>query len=190
LACAKGLPAEKLKCASIVVGMGPPDIGMSGAGFVHRMGFPYGLRWTPLSLARWFWRLEGSGRIDLTDEQRLEMILKRPVPNEKDRIFMQTDWPRLSLRVTREAFAQGYEGMWIEGKVICSDFGFRVEDIRPDLPVQLWYGKHDTFVPPNHGIQIAKRLGKSAELHLEDETHASIVINRSRDIWADLVKKT
>jgi pimeloyl-ACP methyl ester carboxylesterase len=55
--------------------------------------------------------------------------------------------------------------------------GFRIEDIRKDLPVQLWYGKDDCFVPAHHGVQIAARLGGDdgrVVLRVEDNTHASI----------------
>jgi pimeloyl-ACP methyl ester carboxylesterase len=70
------------------------------------------------------------------------------------------------------------------------NFRFRIEDIRPELPVQLWYGKLDTFVPPNHGVQIAARLGGRAYLRIEDETHGSIVVNRMREILEHLLSSS
>ena len=166
--------------------MGPPDIGMSGADFVHKLGFPNGLRLLPDWLTRKFW--EAEQRLDLTDEQRTERLINLPVAHEKDMAFLTSDWPRLGPKVTREAFSQGFEGVTQDGRLMCSDFGFRVEDIRKDLPVHLWFGKHDCFVPPNHGVQIAKRIGENAQLHIEDETHASIVINKIKDIFADIAK--
>jgi pimeloyl-ACP methyl ester carboxylesterase len=190
LACAAALPRENLKCVSIVCGLGPPDIGMSGADWVHKLGFPLGLRYAPFSVVRWFWKYEGSGRLDLTDEKRLELLLQNPIAHEKDSDFMKSDWPRLSLRSSRECFMQGFDGVWQDGRLVCMDFGFRVEDIRPELPVQLWYGKLDTFVPLNHGRQIAARLGGRACLRVVDETHGSIVVNRMKDILEDLVRST
>lgn len=184
------MPPDKLKCVSIIVGMGPPDIGMSGADWMHRLGYPYGMRVAPLSLVGRFWQWEGSGRVDLTDEQRLERMLRQPVRHEKDLAFMRSRWPALSVRCTREAFAQGYEGVWQDGRLMSFDFGFKVEDIRPHLPVQLWYAKHDIFVPPNHGVQIAARLRGKVQLRVEDETHASIVVNKPREILEELVKNT
>jgi len=59
------------------------------------------------------------------------------------------------------------------------DFGFRIEDIRSNLP-QLWYGKHDTHVPLRHGEQIAARLGSRARLRKEDKTHASMYTKLGR----------
>ncbi len=72
--------------------------------------------------------------------------------------------------------------------MICTDFGFRIEDIRHDLPVQLWYGKYDTHVPLNHGKQIAARLGGRASLRVEDETHASISQKWKKEELEDLIK--
>lgn len=184
------MPSNKLRCVSLVCAMGPPDIGMSGADLLHKLGFPYGFRYAPLTVARWFWQNDILGRLDLTDEKRLEIMLRQPVGHEKDIAFMKSAWPPLSLRSSRESFSQGFEGVWQDGKLMCMDFGFRVEDIRHDLPVNMWYGKLDSFVPPNHGVQIAARLGENAHLRLVDETHASIVINQIREIFEDLIRST
>jgi pimeloyl-ACP methyl ester carboxylesterase len=178
----------------MVVGLGPPDIGMSGARLINRIGFPYGFRYCPAFLNRWFWQRDAIGRIDLSDEERLEMILRqveksKSKMSEKELAVMSDhNFHRLALRSTREAFAQGFDGVLLDGKLCCLDFGFKVEDIRPDLPVHLWYGKQDVFVPPNHGVQLAKRLGSRADLRLEDETHASLTVNRKKEILENLIK--
>jgi pimeloyl-ACP methyl ester carboxylesterase len=103
-------------------------------------------------------------------------------------VMSNHDLHRLPLKSTREGFAQDFNGVLLDGKLCCLHFGFKVEDIRPDLPVQLWYGKHDVFVPPNHGVQLAKRLGSRAHLRLEDETHASLMVHRKKEILENLIK--
>jgi len=194
LACAKALPPTKLKAVAMIVALGPPDIGMSGARLINRIGFPYGFRYCPSFLNRWFWQRDPIGRIDLSDEERLKMILQQVEKSksqlsEKELAAMSNqDFHRLALKSTREAFSQGFDGVLLDGKLCCLDFGFKVEDIRPDLPVHLWYGKQDVFVPPNHGVQLAKRLGSRAYLRLEDETHVSLTINRKKDILETLIK--
>jgi pimeloyl-ACP methyl ester carboxylesterase len=178
----------------MVVALGPPDIGMSGARLINRIGFPYGFRYCPSFLNRWFWQRSAIGRVDLSDEQRLEIVLQqmedsKSTMSEKELAVMSDhEFHRLYLRSTREAFAQGFDGVLLDGKLCCLDFGFKVEDIRPDLPVQLWYGKQDVFVPPNHGFQLAKRLGSRADLRLEDETHACLPVNRKKEIIENLIK--
>lgn len=159
---------------------------------MHWAGFTFGWRYLPLFIIRWFLQREPTGRVDLTDEERLERMLQ-PARfkgmNEKDLAIMKDeDALKMMLRSTREAYAQGYEWVRQDGKLMCMDFGFRIEDIRPELPVQLWYGKKDTFVPLNHGEQIAKRLGDRADLRVLDETHASIFFDNRRGILEDLIK--
>jgi pimeloyl-ACP methyl ester carboxylesterase len=188
------MPREKLKCVSLVCGLGPPDIGMSGADFLHRLGFPYGWRYAPAFLIRYFLQREPAGRVDWSDEKRLELTQQsvsksRATANPKD-VALWTDEGllRLSLRSVRESYTQGFDGVSLDGRLMCMDFGFRVEDIRPDLPVQLWYGKLDTDVPPNHGLQIAARLGGRAVLRVEDETHGGISQNWKKEELEALLK--
>jgi pimeloyl-ACP methyl ester carboxylesterase len=144
----------------------------------------------------WFLQTWPGARIDLSDSQRLELLQQeikksKSTYHPKDSVFFDDeDTLRLSLRSQRESFAQGCNAVLLDGKLMSSDFGFRVEDIRPDLPVQLWYGKHDNFVPLRHGEQIAARLGGRAQLRVEDETHASIPINFREEILRDLLRGT
>jgi len=181
-ACAVSLPASQLKCASVVCGVGPMDIGMKGADILHQLGIPYGWRYAPVFLLKWFLSRDAFGRMDLSDEERFQRVLDpsnlASIKDSRDRELMaDQDLVRLMLRSTREARAQGFDSIAVDGRVICSDWGFRVEDIRKDLPVQLWYGKDDCFVPANHGVQIAARLGGDDEnvvLRVEDDTHSTI----------------
>jgi pimeloyl-ACP methyl ester carboxylesterase len=185
------MPPHKLKCTSIVCGLGPPDIGMSGADFIHRIGFGFpSFRYAWVGAVRWFFTREPGGRLDLTDEKRYEMQmqLKKNVTNEKDFDFFEPDNIRVYLRSMRETFGRGFEAARDDGRLICSDFGFRVEDIRTDLPVHLWYGKQDTFVPLNHGLQITARLGGRAQLRVEDETHGSIWFRWQKEIFRDILR--
>ncbi|PSN67535.1 alpha/beta-hydrolase [Corynespora cassiicola Philippines] len=194
LACAAALPREKLRCVSVVCGLGPPDIGMKGAGLVSKLGFPYGWRYGPTFLFRWFFQSDIIGRIDLPDEKRLEVMLSpsrlASITNKKDLDFLgDEDAMRLLLRGSREYHAQGIYGIREDGRAMCVDWGFRVEDIREDLPVHLWYGKQDITVPLNHGVQIAARLGGRAHLQVEDETHASIFANCKQETLEQILKE-
>jgi hypothetical protein len=142
LACAFSLPPHKLKCVSLVCGTGPPDIGMRGADISHRIGWPYGIRFAPYWMGRWYWRFIGLGRTDLSESARISLLSTQfaSVPESERDIYDDPDFVRLLVRATGEAFAQGYDGVWDDGKISCRDWGFRVQDIRKDLTVHLWYG--------------------------------------------------
>lgn len=177
------MPAEKLKCAVLVCGCGSPDIGMKGAQLMNRIGFPYGFRWAPYWIAHYYWQTQPTGRLGLTDEERLEQLRKqveknKPTTPAKDLpIYEDEGFFAFQISTQRQTFVQSYDGWMQDGKVICTPFDFRVEDIRHDLPIHLWYGKQDVNVPANHGIQTAAALGGRAYLRVEDETHASMEVN-------------
>jgi pimeloyl-ACP methyl ester carboxylesterase len=166
---------------------------MKGARFLNWIGFTFGYRYAPVGAMKWFFEREVIGRMDLTDEERLELLLSQAAKAEasthpKDlELLKDKDFFRVSLRSSRECFAQGFAAVVEDGKLMSSDFGFRIEDIRKDLPVRLWYGSADFFVPLNHGKQIAARLGESARLRVEEETHGSIVANWEKEVLKDIV---
>ncbi|KAG7108560.1 hypothetical protein HYQ44_012436 [Verticillium longisporum] len=68
LACAVSHAPERLKCVTVVCGIGPPDIGMAGAGWFHWLGFTFGWRYAP-RLAAWFFKSQE--QLDLPDEKRI-----------------------------------------------------------------------------------------------------------------------
>lgn len=167
---------------------------MKGARWLNWIGFTFGYRYTPHVLNRWFWQSQTCGRLDWSDEERLEHHMKdfpkpKSTAEKKDfEVMTNEDNARRFLRASRGSFAQGYDAALQDGRVLSKDFGFRIQDIRPDLPVRLWYGKLDVFVPLNHGETIAKRLGDRATLRVEDETHASIFFKWREQILEDLVR--
>lgn len=190
LACAVAMPRDRLKCVAIVCGIGPPDIGMSGAGWFHWLGFTYGWRYAP-RLAAWFFHRQG--RFHLPDEKRLELMLeeaeknKASIPKQEDGLWTDKEIAGRMVMTSRQVYRQGIDGVSRDGYLAGTEFGFRVEDVRPDLPVRLWYGKDDTFVPLNHGQQIASRLGDNARLRVEEDTHASIFFRWRKEILLDIV---
>lgn len=192
LACAASLPPEKLKAVSIICGLGPPDIGMKGACWVNWLGFTLGYRYFPMATG-WYLKRQLAANLDLSDEKRYQKLRKEVLKSksmpEKDREIMKDESTlRLFLRTSRQSFSQGSDAAVQDGRLMCMDFGFRVEDIRPDLPVQLWYGKQDVAVPLNHGVQIAARLGGRAALRVVDETHLSIWANYGEEALRELVR--
>jgi pimeloyl-ACP methyl ester carboxylesterase len=115
--------------------------------------------------------------------------LASKLTNEKERAVLEDrDVARLFMRSTRESFGQGYGATSQDGRLMCLDYGFRIEEIRHDLPVHLWYGKDDTYVPLNHGQQIAARLGGRADFRALDETHASIWTTWRREVLKNILE--
>jgi hypothetical protein len=177
-----------------VCGLGPPDIGMQGVPLLQRLGLTVGYPYLPW-LTQWWFKQQPTGRLDLSDEDRLSLLQQessKGKPHAKDiPIIKDVGFSKLQLVAAKEAYSQGFDKGVHDGTLMCRDWGFRIEDIREDLIVQLWYGKDDASVPFNHGVQIAARLGGRAQFTVgEDETHASMEMNYMREYLKELVRCT
>ena len=74
-------------------------------------------------------------------------------------------------------------------RVLNSDFGFKIKDIRKDLPVQMWHGRLDNMIPLQHAEKVAARLCDNAHLRISDaDTHTSLWAERKEEFLEKLVK--
>ena len=200
LGCARALPSSpskpRLKAVAIVTGLGLPDMSQPWPRVVVFLNRHLNLRW----LIKWIFTSSPVWNLQLSDDERIEVMRKsfdvkkaHPADIEVARNPNQPDWTRLFLRSTREAVSQGWSGFLDDSAILSSDPGFRVEDIRTDLPVQLWYGTDDTNISPQAGEETAQRLraagNTKVELHMEKgETHGSTQVNFQKMMLTDLLK--
>ena len=193
LACARALPADRLRAVSIVCGLGPPDMGYRGMKWPNWLGWSFGQRMFP-GLCRWWFSREPAARLDLSDEERMRRLRQgfekeKGKMHPKDRAFYgDTDIMQVYLRSSKETFGQGMDGLSLDFKLLNADFGFKIEDIRKDLPVQIWHGNMDGNVPLHHGQGVAARIGDNAHLKVVDETHASISVEYKEEYVGGLVR--
>lgn len=201
LGCARALPTSpskpNLKAVAIVTGLGLPDMPQAWpwiAVFVHKH---VNLRW----LERRIFASSPAWQMHLSDEERMEGFrqhfdIRKAHPADVETATKQADYPdwvRLFLCSAREAVCQGWDGFLDDTAVLSTDPGFRVEEIRADLPVQLWCGTEDTNVSPRAGEETARRLraggNDNVELHMkEGETHGSTQVKYRRNVLVDLLR--
>lgn len=128
----------------------------------------------------------------LTPEKHFELLQKAASntrPHEREAgLFDTEESVRLWLRTSREAFKNGVDAVVQGSLLLGSDWGFRIQNIRKDLPVWLWYGTFDDIAPVSHGEQIAARLGEKAHLRVVDETHGSMFVNQTRAYLTEIVE--
>lgn len=73
---------------------------------------------------------------------------------------------------SRDGLAAGGEGWWDDGVSHQTDWGFDVQDIR--VPVKVWHGHQDRFVPVQHGQWLAANIpGAQAEIS-ENDGHLTL----------------
>jgi pimeloyl-ACP methyl ester carboxylesterase len=206
LACAYALPstpsAPKLKAVSIVTGLGlwdMPQAWFSALVFLNRhLDLSWALRLLMASSPVW--------NMTVSDDERMEELRKahdlkkvHPADAEFARYPEYPDWQRLFLLSSREAVRQGWRGFHEDSAMLSRrPPGFRVEDIRSELPVQLWYGSEDRNVAPEAGVETERRLKARAgardgdgkvELHmLGGETHGSTQVKYQKGVLEDLLR--
>ncbi|KAJ4422838.1 hypothetical protein N0V82_002494 [Gnomoniopsis sp. IMI 355080] len=200
LGCAYSLPSSpskpNLKAVAIVTGLGLPDMSQAWPRIVVFLNRHLDLRW----LMRWIFTSSPAWQLQLSDDERMEGMRQgfdtkraHPADVETARHADYPDWMRLFLCSAREAVSQGWEGFLDDSAILSKDPGFCVEDIRADLPVQLWYGTDDTNVSPRAGEETAQRLRQGGnmkvELHMkEGETHGSTQVKYRRRVLEDLLR--
>lgn len=193
LACAAYFPKEQLKCISLVSALGPSDIGYAGVPWLQRSGLAIGYPYFP-ALITWWFKQQPTGRFDLSDDDRLALLVKVCKENTKHPkdipIFLNEKLLKLQIVTTKEAFKQGVHYAVHDGTLSCTEWGFNIEEIRGDLPVQIWCGTDDLSVPYNHGVQIKKRMeGRDVMLRMgEGETHASVQFTFMREYLEGIVR--
>ncbi|KAK0811745.1 hypothetical protein LTR75_005201 [Friedmanniomyces endolithicus] len=200
LACAYALPSSaskpRLRAVSVVTGLGLPDMSQAWPPLLVFLNRHFDLRWLIKSvfIRGPVWKLH------LSDEERMEGMRKsfdvkkaHPADVETAKNPDYPDWVRLFLRSTREAVSQGWAGFLDDAAILSVEPGFRVGEIRAELPVQLWYGTDDTNVSPKAGDETAQQLraggNTNVELHMEPgETHGSVQRKYRKEILADLLR--
>ena len=201
LACAHALPKDQLKSVTMLVAAGP----WNSTVMRHANWFPC-LFWTVINnsavLRRWGARqaLNKYKTISCEDyvaSNRKKMsswlvhLLSRP--HEKDLAIFRDDavfeysYDLLQENCKR---ADGVDGMVEDWRIMTTeDLGFELEDIRRDLPIQLWYGEYDTSVSWHVGEDLKKRLrGDKVELHVRKETHLSMLLNCTTEVLTSAVE--
>jgi pimeloyl-ACP methyl ester carboxylesterase len=82
--------------------------------------------------------------------------------------------------------ASSDQGWWDDGIAHMQPWGFAFDAIR--VPVQLWHGRHDRFVPFQHGEWLARQI-PGVEAHLTDEDgHTTLMQNRVGQVHAWLLE--
>ena len=89
------------------------------------------------------------------------------------------------VRCGRDGLAPGDQGWWDDGCAHLAPWGFSLDAIR--VPVQLWHGRKDQFVPVQHGEWLAGRIpGVDARL-TESDGHLTLALYRVPEVHAWLL---
>jgi pimeloyl-ACP methyl ester carboxylesterase len=104
-----------------------------------------------------------------------------------DRACLTGELARYFYDQIAEALRRGVDG-WVEDDfVFVNPWGFELDEI--DVPVQVWHGAQDQFVPVAHGRWLAEGI-PGAEEHVYDEDgHLTLQVSRIGDVHSWLAKR-
>jgi pimeloyl-ACP methyl ester carboxylesterase len=100
----------------------------------------------------------------------------------EDAAAMATGLGTWWLRSMQLGLEAGDAGWWEDGVAHFGDWGFAFDGI--DVPVQLWHGRHDKFVPFQHGEWLARNI-PGVDAHLtDDDGHMTLFFKlRGIHVW-------
>jgi len=188
LACAATRPDRAVAVASLE-GLAPyPAEGLdwnAGMGVMSRPDFELLFRDQPA----WESKCRKGREATLGSSRSPELFRQAlsPLLSEADRAAFSEEVAGFLLRSWQEGLKVGDEGVRDDFLSQVKPWGFDLEGIR--IPVQIWHGAQDRFVPFSHGKWLASRV-PGAELHLEpDEGHISMISTHIPDVQRWLASK-
>ncbi|KAH8895216.1 alpha/beta-hydrolase [Thozetella sp. PMI_491] len=197
LACLHALPPSRLRAVAIVAGLYPASLGTKGMLIESRVM----INIAPWSLGTWLLEFvfdKGLASVarDTEHPERLTKMIadtmkSRPEPDK--RVFEESPELQQSLAESlRGALGEpetGAKGAAWEAKIYGSDWGFKLEDLRPEGRLVMWHGTADVNSPAAMAEK-ARALIDGAELRLvEGEGHAGVFLRKMDDVLDTLKEK-
>jgi pimeloyl-ACP methyl ester carboxylesterase len=104
-----------------------------------------------------------------------------------DAAALTYDFASFLVGCAKDGLAPGDQGWWDDGCAHLAPWGFRLDAIQ--IPVQLWHGAHDQFVPPQHGQWLAQHI-PGVDAHLTDtDGHLTLAVNRVPEVHEWLLRQ-
>lgn len=83
-------------------------------------------------------------------------------------------------REIQSGMAPGSEGWWEDGESDLAPWGFALTQIR--VPVKVWHGGQDQFVPFSHGQWLAARIPGAESCLREEDGHLTVAAGRIGEV--------
>lgn len=107
--------------------------------------------------------------------------------SEADAAVLTGDFAESLVREFQDGLAPGDQGWWDDSASHLEPWGFELESIR--VPVKIWHGHQDRFVPVQHGQWLAQQVpGAEADIS-ETDGHLTLLVNRVPEVHEWLLSR-
>jgi pimeloyl-ACP methyl ester carboxylesterase len=181
LACAAALPGRVVAASSLA---GTAPFNAEGLEWFAGMG-EFNIEDTKLMLSN-------QGMWEVKSRQDADVLLKATragffqmfdsLLSDVDRGVLSDELLGYYHEQYREAYSSGIRGSCDDTLSICADWGFDPAAIK--VPVQVWQGRHDRFVPFSHGRWLASKIPGAEARFEEQEGHLSLFARRVPEVHA------
>lgn len=183
LACAALLP-DRVIVAATIAGVAPADA--NGLDWVAGMGAENveefeAVRAGPAALEQFINRWAPDLRT-VTGEQVLAELGDLVSP--PDAAVLSGEYAEFVAGELREALRSGIWGWFDDDVAILGDWGFDLDRI--EVPVRIWHGRDDRFVPVSHGLWLARHVAGATAHILDGHGHLSLALGHFGAILDDL----
>ncbi|MGC2190785.1 MAG: alpha/beta fold hydrolase [Candidatus Dormiibacterota bacterium] len=116
--------------------------------------------------------------LEATPEQGTEGLATLLSPVDAAQLTGEfAEWLRGS---THEGLAPGDQGWWDDGAAHLAPWGFELETI--SVSVKVWHGRHDRFVPFQHGQWLAEHVPGAESVLSDDDGHLTLLAGKVGDV--------
>jgi pimeloyl-ACP methyl ester carboxylesterase len=105
--------------------------------------------------------------------------------SEPDRVALTGEYAERSHASLNRALSNGVTGWLDDDLALSRPWGFSLESVR--VPVSIWQGREDRFVPITHGEWLAAHVPGARSHLLENEGHISLSRHRYGDVLDELM---
>ncbi len=119
-----------------------------------------------------------------TLDQQTEMLAS--VLSPTDAAALTGDFAEWLLSTEQGGLAPGDQGWWDDGAAHFLPWGFDIASI--SVPVKVWHGRHDRFVPFQHGQWLADNVDGAEAALSNTDGHLTLVTQRLGDVHDWLVE--
>lgn len=184
LACA-ALLGDRLLAAATIAGVAPADAEaldwLDGMGEENVEEFA-AARAGPAELEAFMSRWESDLRV-VTGPQVMDQLGELVSP--PDAAVLTGEFAEFAASSIRDALSAGIWGWFDDDVAILGAWGFDLGGI--DVPVGIWQGREDRFVPPAHGEWLAAHVAGASGHLLDGHGHISLGLAHFGEILDDLL---